>query len=132
MTRSHRRILAWLGIAGIAFAQLAVTAHACALHVGTMPASTPATIAVAHDGHCGAQHAAALPQAPQGNACEVQCTDGAPSGAAADVLPAVIATLVVPLEPAKVPAEAREWGRLMLAADSAAPPLALQYCRFLI
>jgi hypothetical protein len=132
MTRSRRRFLAWFGILGIAFAQFAVTAHACALRVGSTPAHTASASAAAHEGHCGGQHAAALPQAPQGNACEVQCTDGAPSGAALDLPPVALVTLAVPLVPATVPAEAREWGRSMLAANSAAPPLALQFCRLLI
>ena len=132
MTRSRRRFLAWFGILGIAFAQFAVTAHACALRVGTMHSQTPSASATAQEGHCHGQRAAALPQAPQGNACEVQCTDGAPSGAALDLPPVALVTLAVPLVPATVPAEAREWGRSMLAASSAAPPLALQFCRLLI
>ncbi len=93
MTRSRRRCLAWFGILGIAFAQIAVTAHACALRVGDGAVAPGVGDATAHEGHCGGQHAVALPQAPQGNACEVQCTDGAPSGAAPDLPPVALVTL---------------------------------------
>ena len=132
MSRSRRRLLAWLGIVGIAFAQVVVTAHACALRTGTLNAHVPLAAVSVDEGHCAGQHVTALPQAPQGNACEVQCTDGAPSAVAHDLPPIALVVLVLPLAPATTPAEVRELGRSFLAANSAAPPLALQFCRLLI
>ena len=132
MTCSRRRLFACLGILGIAFAQLAVTAHACALRASGMTLGAPAAMTVAHEGHCGGQHAASMPQAPSGNACEVQCTDGAPVTAAPDLPPVTLVAMMVPLASATMPAEARERDRSVLAASSAAPPRALQFCRLLI
>jgi hypothetical protein len=132
MTRSRRRFFAWLGIFGIAFAQVAVTAHACALRAGTLNTHAPSAAAIAHEGHCGGQQAASIPGAPQGNACEVQCTDVAPSSAVHDLPMVALIALDSPLASATTPAQAREWGRSFLAANSAAPPLALQFCRLLI
>ena len=132
MTRSRRRLFACLGILGIVFAQLAVTAHACALRASAMTVGAPAAMTTAHEGHCGGQHAAAVPQAPSGNACEVQCTDGAPVAAAPDLPPVMLVALISPLAPAAMPVEAREWDRSVLAASGAAPPRALQFCRLLI
>jgi hypothetical protein len=129
MTRSHRRVVACLGILGLAFAQLAVTAHACMIRAAGPPA--PAAI-IAHGGHCAGLQDATAPEAPQGNACEVQCTDGAPSAAVHDLPPVALVALALPLTPATTPAEARAWGRSFLAANSAAPPRALQFCRLLI
>ena len=132
MTRSRRRFLAWLGIVGIVFAQVAVTAHACALRTETMRMSPPSATAGAHEGHCAGHHATALPQAPQGNACEVRCTDVAPSAAAHDIPMVALVALDVPPAPVTTPAVAREWGRSFLAANGAGPPLALKFCRLLI
>ena len=131
MTRSRRRLFACLGILGIVFAQLAVTAHACALRADAMTVGAPAAMTIAHAGHCGGQHASAVPQAPSGNACEVQCTDGARVSTAPDLPPVLLVALVSPLALATVPIEAREWGRSVLAASAAAPPHALQFCRLL-
>ncbi len=132
MTRSRRRLFACLGILGIVFAQLAVTAHACALRAGTLTVGAPAAMASMHEGHCGAQHATPMPQAPSGNACEVQCTDGAPVAVAPDLPPVMLVALISPLAPTAAPVEAREWDRSVLAASGAAPPRALQFCRLLI
>ena len=120
------------GILGIVFAQLAVTAHACALRANAMTVGGPAAMTTAHQGHCDGQHASAAPQAPPGNACEVQCTDGAPVTAAPDLPPVMLVALISPLAPTAMPVEAREWDRSVLAASGAAPPRALQFCRLLI
>lgn len=132
MTRSRRRLSACLGILGIVFAQLAVTAHACALRANAMAAGAPAAVASANAGHCGMHQAAALPQAPSGNACEVQCTDGAPTAASPDLPPVAFVALVVPAAPVAMQVAVREWDRSVLAANGAAPPRALQFCRLLI
>lgn len=129
MTRSHRRLVAWLGILGIAFAQLAVTAHACMIRATEHESVAPAA-AMAHEGHCaGQQGTAAL--APQGNACEVQCTDGAPSATAADLPPVALALLPSPSVPIAIAVDVRAWDRSVLAATSAGPPPLLQFCRLL-
>ncbi len=71
------------------------------------------------------------PVAPVSNACEVQCTDGAPSAASPDIPPVTLA--ILPAAPASVAVttDAREWDRSVLAATSAAPPPLLQFCRLL-
>ena len=130
MTRSHRRLVAWLGILGIAFAQLAVTAHACMIRGDG--SGIPASAAMsAHADHCAGALDGAKPLAPQGNACELQCTDGAPSVAAPDLPPVALAPSLVPPAPIATPVDAREWNRAVLAAISAGPPPLLQYCRLL-
>jgi hypothetical protein len=128
MTRSRRRLLAFFGILGIVFAQLVVTAHACALRANAMAP----VVGSAHAGHCGGEHAATLPEAPSGNACEVQCTDGAPSATAPDLPAVAFVALIAPQAPATMPVAEREWDHSVLAASGAAPPRTLQYCRLLI
>jgi hypothetical protein len=129
MTRRHRRFSAWLGILGIAFAQVAVTAHACITGV-SVHASAARAVAMAHEGHCiGVQGTA--PVAPVSNACEVQCTDGAPSVAAPDMPPVALVALPVAPTPISMAVDEREWDRSVLAATSAAPPPLLQFCRLL-
>jgi hypothetical protein len=132
MTRSRRRLFACLGILGIVFAQLAVTAHACALRANAMSVGAPAATTTAQKGHCGGPHASAAPQAPSGNACEVQCTDGAPVTAAPDLPPVMQVAMILPSSPPAVPVEARARDRSVLASSGAAPPRALQFCRLLI
>lgn len=130
MNRTHRRFVAWLGILGIAFAQLAVTAHACTIRV-QVPASVAAVPATPHHRHCSGQHASA-PLAPQGNACELQCSEAAPTSAMPDLPPVALSALTVAIAPAASPGATRAYGRSLLAANSAAPPLSLQFCRLLI
>ena len=131
MNRTHRRLVAWLGILGIAFAQFAVTAHACMIRATTAGMVAVAAPVVAHHGHCaGAQ--VEVPLAPQANACEVQCNEGVPSAAAPDLPPVALALLSVPVAPLAEPVATRECARSMLAANSTAPPLALRFCRLLI
>ncbi len=122
-------MIAWLGIAGLVFAQLAVTAHAC-MTGASVQASAARAVAMGHQEHCAGAHDAA-PLAPIANTCEVQCTDGAPSVAAPD-LPAVTLT-ILPVAPAPVDlsSDTREWDRAILVATSAGPPPLLQYCRLL-
>jgi hypothetical protein len=129
MIRRPRRFAAWLGILGIAFAQVAVTAHACL--TGTAVQATAAkTVAMAHEGHCVGAKAEA-PIAPVANSCEVQCSDGAPSGVVLDLPPVALA--VLPLAPAPIgpvlSLQASE--RTTLEATSARPPPQLQFLRFL-
>jgi hypothetical protein len=129
MTRSRRRIAAWLGILGIAFAQAVVAAHACVTGV-PVHASAARAVAMAHEGHCAGVQGTA-PVAPVSNACEVQCTDGAPSVAPLDIPPVTLAILPVAPAAVAVATDVREWDRSVLAATSAAPPPLLQFCRLL-
>jgi hypothetical protein len=129
MTRSRRCMIAWLGIAGLVFAQLAVTAHAC-MTGASVQATAAAAAARGHQEHCaGAQGTA--PLAPLANACEVQCTDGAPSAAAPDLPAVTLAILPVAPAPVDLSIDTREWDRAILVATSAGPPPLLQYCRLL-
>ncbi len=131
MTRSNRRLVAWLGILGIAFAQLAVTAHACVIRATATEGFAAAAPAVAHEAHCAGQQAAAS-ATPDGNACEVQCTNGVPPSGTPDVPPVALAPLSIAMSPVATPVVVSQWDRSVLAANSAAPPLALQFCRLLI
>ena len=129
MTRKHRRFSAWFGILGIAFAQVAVTAHAC-LAGAPVPSLAARAVAMAHDGHCaGVLGTAQLP--PAANACEVQCTDGAPSGAIPDLPPVALAVIPVAPTPAATGFDACAWDSATLAANNARPPPLLQFCRLL-
>ncbi|MEO8675781.1 MAG: hypothetical protein ABI569_09385 [Casimicrobiaceae bacterium] len=130
MTRSHRCLVAWIGILGIAFAHVAVTAQACVLRASVDRA--PAMVALqAHADHCAGANQGAVPATPQGNTCEVQCTDGAPSVAAPDLPPVALSTLPLPPAVLVVAVDARAWDLSVLAATSAGPPPLLQYCRLL-
>ncbi len=62
-----------------------------------------------HEGHCGGAQSNA-PLAPVANACEVQCTDGAPSVAAPDLPPVMLAVLPVVPAPAALPLPERAPG----------------------
>jgi hypothetical protein len=130
MKRTHRRYVAWLGILGIAFAQLAVTAHACMISVTT--ADRVATMAPArlHHDHCNGSHGAP-PLAPQANACELQCSDATLATPASDLPPVVLSSLPLPSAPIGLTV-ARFHGGSFLAANSGAPPPALEFCRLLI
>ncbi len=130
MTRKPRRFAAWLGILGIAFAQVAVTAHAC-LTGAAVHASAAKAVAMAHEGHCAGVSPGTAPMAPSSNACEVQCTDGAPTGAAPDLPPVVLAALPVASAPVVFTLARQTWDRMSLEATSARPPPQLQFVRFL-
>ncbi len=130
MTRTHRRYVAWLGILGIAFAQLAVTAHACVVSAAA-PDSIALSAPAARHAHCGGDGGTA-PLAPHSNACELQCSDGALTTAAPDLPPVVLSSLPIAVEPVAVSTATRSRERSILAAGSAAPPLALRLCRLLI
>ena len=131
MKRTHRRYVAWLGILGIAFAQLAVSAHACMISITTADRVATMAHAAHHHGHCSGVNGAA-PLAPLGNACELQCSDGALATAAPDLPPVVLSSLPLPSAPVVLPVATRSHGRSFLAANSAAPPPALEFCRLLI
>jgi len=129
MTRRRRRLAAWFGILGLAFGQFAVTAHAC---LTGAPAHSTAVKAVVmgHEGHCGGgQSHTSL--APVANACELQCTDGAPSVAALDLPTVMLAVLPVAPLPAVLPLPERARDSMLLAAIGAQPPPHLQFGRFL-
>ena len=128
MNRSHRRIVAWLGVLGIAFAQVAVTAHACMIRSDAGP-RTDAT--AAHMDHCRGDANAPAPLAPQSNACELQCTDGATASAGPDLPPVALVSLPAAPVARTLAVDVREWARSVLAANSAGPPPLLQYCRLL-
>jgi xanthosine utilization system XapX-like protein len=124
MTRMHRRVIAWIGIVGLAVGQIAVAAQGCGL------SERQATLSATTD-HCGnALHGDAVP-ANHSNACEVHCTSGAPSVAAPDLPPVALNSLPVPTMPVAIAVDEREWDRAVLAASSAGPPPLLQYCRLL-
>jgi hypothetical protein len=131
VNRTRRRCVAWLGILGIAFAQLAVSAHACMIGAKTAENLAATVPAMPQHRHCG-ETGENTPLAPQANACEVQCTEGAPSAGTPDLPPIVLTSLPVSVAPVSTLASLRYWGRSVLAANSAAPPLALQFCRLLI
>jgi hypothetical protein len=128
MNRSHRRIVAWLGILGIAFAQVAVTAHACMVRGDAGPRIDAN---VAYLDHCAGGTHAPAPLAPQGNACELQCTDGATASDAPDLPPVALVSLPVAPVVRTLAIGVREWDRAVLAANSAGPPPLLQYGRLL-
>jgi hypothetical protein len=89
-------------------------------------------VALAHHGHCADQGEGAPPTNPRGNACEVQCSDGAPPAATPAIPFVALAALCAPIAPVAASVDAREWRRSTLAANSTAPPLPLQFCRLLI
>ena len=127
MSRRHRRFIAWIGLLGIVFAQMAVTAHACMLQPRTIDPA--AAEGLPHQRHCSGVDQPAAP-APQGNACELQCSDVAPSAAAPDLPPMGLASSPITVAPVTPPTVTRMLGRSFLAADIAAPPLSL-FCRLL-
>jgi hypothetical protein len=130
MTRKPRRFAAWLGILGIAFAQVAVTAQAC-LTGAALHASAAKAVAMAHEGHCDGGSPGAVPMAPNTNACEVQCTDGAPTGAAPDLPPVMLTVLPAASGPIDFTLPLQTWDRMSLEATRAQPPPQLQFVRFL-
>lgn len=132
MTRSRRRLIAWLGILGIAFAQLAVTAHACMARTPMLQQQAQAEPTPAPHGPCAGRTGTTPSPAQHDNACEVQCSDGAPPATAPGVPFVALASLSGGLAPAAAFVDAREWRRSTLAANSNAPPLPLQFCRLLI
>jgi hypothetical protein len=128
MIRRQRRLVAWIGALGIAFAQVVVAAHAGTLAGGDHSATAPQV----HKSHCaGALGSRGLP-APQGNACEVHCADGLHFAAAPDLPPVAVTSWAAPPAQDKIAVDPRERDRSVLAAKSAAPPPLLQFHRFLI
>jgi len=131
--------MAWFGILGIAFAQLVVTAHACAL--GPPAAGEPAAAVRASPGETlGALVAAGDPCAahavgsatPATNLCEVHCTDGLTSAAAVDLPQVALAPLPVAVIPLVALAAAAPPECLHTPALSAGPPIVLQFGHLLI
>jgi hypothetical protein len=130
MTRSHRRLVAWIGILGIAFAHIAVAAQACVIR-GDVLRDRAAVAVPSHADHCAGAYHGAAPVAPPGNACEVQCTDGTPFAAVPDLAP--VAHMSLPFLPLAPPTsvDVRAWDRSVLAAAGAGPPPLLLCCRLL-
>lgn len=133
MNRSLRRIVAWLGILGIALAQFVATAHACELGTAagherhpTAPSGAVAVVA----GHCG-DHATP-PVAPANNLCEVHCSDGATPATAVDLPPVMFAPMPVPALSLAALAAAASPSALDPAPHSAGPPIVLRYGHLLI
>jgi len=133
MTKAMHRVVAWIGILGIAFAQFAVTAHACAHGAAPRTGHAPAVIAAdaaVVTSHCGDQDAGRAAPAP--NLCEVHCTDAATPTPALDLPAAALAPLpVAAITLADLAATATPQPS-HLAAPGRAPPLILQFGRLLI
>ena len=130
MNRSSRRIVAWFGILGIAFAQFVATAHACELGTATGHERAPIASAPAVTGHCG-DHVAG-PVTPAANLCEVHCSDGATPVTAADLPPVALAPLPVHALPLAALAAQASPDALHPAPHSAGPPIVLRYAHLLI
>lgn len=123
VTRSFRRMAAWLALITLLFAQACVAAHAC-------PVALPA-----------AAHAAAMPSGcdgdsppPPGAVCEAHC-QGASASVSAAQTPAVAILDTAPLIVAAPDATAfadRRTPSDDVVATAAAPPAAIRFCRFLI
>lgn len=135
MSKSLRRMVAWIAMLGIVLAQTVAAAHACRL--GEVNARVHGAAVVAIDSGQAAPcavpcHGHDAGPAPVANFCEVHCTDGASPVAALDLPPMVQAPLPVAL----VPLEEVAAGAPPLADDvdaqSCAPPRGLQFCRLLI
>jgi hypothetical protein len=133
MTRRRRRLVAWFGILGIAFAQFAVTAQAC-LTGAPVHATAARAVATGHEAHCDRTQRPVqkAPIAPVANACEVQCTDGAPSATAPDLPPVMLAVLPVTPVPVVLPFAGAAGDTAFLASTRAQPPPHLQFARLLI
>ena len=136
MKQSSRRRVAWFCLLGLTFAQLAVASHVRASEVSrhAQRAAVPGT---AHQlpsttDHCTTAKPRLKPAFS--NLCEAHCSDGAsrlpvldqPMGTTAAALPVRVGGIV-----ASAPAE-RTRSHDEQTALSRAPPLVLQFCRFLI
>jgi hypothetical protein len=123
MKRMRQRWIGALGVLAIVFAQLAVSAHACAM--ASMPEAAPAAAAGA-DNPCDRMDAA------QRTMCERHCQDapqaqGSAHAAAVDFVPAFVAHVAV-VAP-RVPAG--RFGEPALV-HATSPPQAIRHCRLLI
>jgi hypothetical protein len=128
--RSTRRAVAWIGILGIALAQLALTAHACTL--GTVAPFHAGGATIAAPGHaalpCG--HDAGQPAGA--NLCELHCSDGATATPSADLPPVALTALPVSVVAFAAAAAAPSDAHARPAAFPGASPPLLQFCRLLI
>jgi len=134
MKQSSRRRVAWFCLLGLTFAQLAVASHVRASEVSkhTQRAAVPGT---AHQLPTTTDHCTTARLKPAfSNLCEAHCSDAAsrlpvqdlPMGTTAAALPVRVSAIV-----ASAPAE-RTRGHDEQTPLSRAPPLVLQFCRFLI
>ena len=118
MTRFSRNFASVLAILALVFAQLAASAHACALHQERVPAEV-----TAHHAQCG--ESGAQEQAPSdSNVCSAHCQYGHAShdAGAPDLPPAALAGAFLRVEPVapKRPPASRAGSRLV--PQAAAPP----------
>jgi hypothetical protein len=133
MNRSLRRIVAWLGILGIALAQLVAAANACELVTATgheRHPVAPSGAATVVAGHCG-DHLGG-PVAPATNLCEVHCSDGATPVTTVDLPPVVQVPMPVPALSLAALAAVDSPPALHPAPHSAGPPIVLRYGHLLI
>jgi hypothetical protein len=133
MNRSTRRIVAWLGILGIALAQFVAAAHACQLGTGSgfeHFALTSSGAAADVPGHCH-DHAAG-PVKPAANLCEVHCSDGATPATATDLPPMALVPMIAPALPLAALEAAAAPCTLPPAPHASGPPIVLRYAHFLI
>jgi hypothetical protein len=128
MTRARRRLLACLGIRGIAFAQIVATAHACTVRPSA--AALPGVALAATGEHCAGAHQQAQ-VAPSGNVCEVQCSEGTLTAPAPDVPYVALAPLPLPPAPATIDVALRDTDVSRLVPTGGAPPPHLRFARLL-
>lgn len=125
MSRPSRRRFAFLAMLGIVFAQFSLMSYACPKEAGT--AEAVATVAMAECDEMARSSSDA-------NLCEVHCQDGVKSTVTASGGEVPFAMSAYPVTPPKLLPTAspprRQTDRL--SALAAAPPLAVEYCRFLI
>jgi hypothetical protein len=133
MKQSSRRRVAWFCLLGLTFAQLAVASHVRASEV-SRHAQSAAISGTAHQLPSTTDHCTTRLKPAFSNLCEAHCSDGAsrlpvlalPMGTTAAALPVRVSGIV-----ASPPAE-KTRGHDEQTALSRAPPLVLQFCRFLI
>ncbi len=132
VSRSRRRVIAPLVSVAIVFAQLALTAHACAFH------GSATLLAAAHAAsrsevvHHPCTESTAAPKSPQANTCEVHCTDGATLPVSPDVPSVTLAALPVPEILLVARTATERAARASTTALPGAPPAAIAFCRLLI
>jgi hypothetical protein len=123
MSRIPRRWTAAFGVLAILFAQLVVSAHACAIGAAPSAMSAPAP---SHDAGCDRMDAA------QRALCERHCHDEAqsqssPQPAAADFVPAYVVRVTFGAIARITPPRAEP-----SLAHATAPPAPIRNCRLLI
>jgi hypothetical protein len=139
MNRSLRRLVAFVGILGLSFAQFAATASACGLDAASghessawvVAAASPAGAAEAQH-HCGGHAPAPTPALPGSNLCEVHCSDAATPAAAPDLPAVTLALLPAPALPLEALVAAAAPPPAEALVRAAAPPIVIAFGRLLI